>query len=77
MLSYEVSKKVDFPGGGTVTVTIKSSGPINEKDYLVLQPQAATEMSYCLASIANALRPPGTLEVRLDGGNELPPKPDQ
>jgi hypothetical protein len=68
-LSYEVSRKVNLPGGGTVTVTIKSSEPIDEKVYLILQPQAAIEMSNCLASMANALRPPDTPEVRLDIGN--------
>jgi hypothetical protein len=65
MFHFEVSKKVGLPGGGTVTVTIQSSGPINESDYLILQPQAATEMSYCLASMANALKPPESPEIVL------------
>jgi len=65
MLQYEVKKKIDLPGGGTVTVTVKSSEPIHERDYLILRPQTATEMSHCLVSIANALRAPDTPEIAL------------
>jgi hypothetical protein len=65
MLSYEVKRKVNLPGGGTVTVTVQASDPIDEREYLILQPQAATEMSYCLLSMANALRSPNSPEIDL------------
>ena len=65
MLPYQVKRKVDLPGGGAVTVTVQSSDPIDERDYPILQPQAATEMSYCLVSMANAVRPPETPEIEL------------
>jgi hypothetical protein len=60
-----VKRKVDLPGGGTATVTVQSSDPIDERDYLILRPQAATEMSYCLVSMANTLRPPDSPEIEL------------
>lgn len=66
-LAHEVKRQIEFPAGGTVTVTVRSSDPIDEKDYLILQPQAAIEMSYCLANMANALRPPDCPEVLLEG----------
>lgn len=65
MLPYEVSKTVDLPGGGSVTVTVQSAEPIDEREYLILRPQAATEMSHCLVSMANALRSPDTPEIEL------------
>jgi len=65
MLPYEVKRKVDLPGGGSVTVTVQSSDPINERQYMILQPKAATEMSRCLVSMANALRPPDSAEIEL------------
>jgi hypothetical protein len=65
MLSYETKRRVELPGGGTVTVTVQSSDPIDEREYLILQPQAATEMSYCLVSMANALRSPDSPEIEL------------
>jgi hypothetical protein len=65
MLRYEVKKKVDLPGGGAVTVTVQSSDPIDEREFLILQPQAAAEMSSCLVSMANALRSPDTPEIKL------------
>jgi hypothetical protein len=64
-LLYEVSRVVDLPGGGNATVTVRSEEPIDEAAYLILRPQAAREMSNCLVSIANALRPPLCPEIRL------------
>jgi hypothetical protein len=65
MLPFEVKRKIDLPGGGTVTVTVQSSDPIDEREYLILRSQPATEMSYCLVSMANALRPPDSPEIEL------------
>lgn len=64
-MHYQVKKAIDLPGGGTVTVTVSSPEPINERDYMILRPQTATEMSNCLVSLANALRMPGTAEITL------------
>jgi hypothetical protein len=66
MFQYETKKQMTLPGGGKVTVTVKSPTPIDERDYLILKPQAATEMSSCLVEIANALRAPNTPEIKLD-----------
>jgi hypothetical protein len=65
MLPYEAKRKVDLPGGGTVTVTVRSSDPIDEREYIILQPQAASEMSNCLVSMANALRPLDSPKIEL------------
>lgn len=64
-LPYKVSRKTDLAGGGSVTVTVASSAPIDEADYMILRPDAATEVGRCLVSMANALRPPDTPEVKL------------
>ena len=53
-MKYKLSKTVAFPGGGSLTVTIRSSSPINEQDYLILRPDTARATAETLASIANA-----------------------
>ncbi|HWF09932.1 MAG TPA: hypothetical protein VG297_15800 [Bryobacteraceae bacterium] len=65
MFQYEARKKIEFPGGGGITVTVKSHKPIDEDEYLILKPQAAAEISSCLVTIANALRTPDTPEITL------------
>jgi hypothetical protein len=65
ILQYQLSKKVDIGGGATVTVTVTSSEPIDERDHFIFQPEAATEMSHCLVSMANALRPAGSSRIDL------------
>ena len=54
---YEIKREIALPNGGKVTVTISSPEPMDEKDYMILQPQAAIEMASCLADLADAMRP--------------------
>ena len=57
MMSYELKRKIDLAGDGSITVTVSSSSPIDEADYMVLRPDVAREMAQYLTSLANALRP--------------------
>jgi hypothetical protein len=54
---YEIKREIALPNGGKVTVTVSSPEPMDEKDYLILRPQAAIEMAACLADLADAMRP--------------------
>jgi hypothetical protein len=56
-VKHEVKRKIDLPGGGSVTVTVQADEPIREEDFMVLRPQAAIEMAECLKDLASALRP--------------------
>jgi hypothetical protein len=55
---YEIKKTVDLPTGGSITVTVSSPEPIQEKDFPILQAGAAIQMGASLISLANTLRPP-------------------
>jgi hypothetical protein len=54
---YEIKREIALPKGGKVTVIVSSPEPMDEKDYLILRPQAAIEMAACLADLADAMRP--------------------
>lgn len=62
---FQIKKKIDLPGGGSITVTVSSPSPIKEEDYLILKPQAAQNMAECLVSMANAMRPPDSKEISI------------
>lgn len=60
---HKVTKTLELPDGSSVTVTITSSDPIDEADYLMLRPTAMQEMADTLTSLGNAMRPLGTPEL--------------
>jgi hypothetical protein len=64
-MQHEIRKTTELPGGASLTVTVASPAPIDERDYLILQPGAAVEMGKCLAGLANAFRPPDWKEISL------------
>jgi hypothetical protein len=66
-MNHELTRRLPTPSGGSVTVTIRSEAPINEADYLILQPTAAIEAAVVLESLGNALRPPGTPKIERTG----------
>lgn len=57
MADETIKRVVKMPQGGTVTVTVTSTEPIREEDFLILRPQAAIEMAHCLMDLGNALAP--------------------
>jgi hypothetical protein len=64
---YKAQKKIELDGDGSITVTVSSSSPIDEADYMILRPDAAKNMAECLTDFANAMRPPGSPKI---GENE-------
>lgn len=60
----EVKRTYPLDSGGSVTVTVSMEGPIDERDFMILRPDAAKAMASCLSDLANAMRPPKPQESK-------------
>lgn len=53
---HEVKKTFKLQAGGSVTVTVRSSAPIDESDFMILRESAAVNMAECLMDLGEALK---------------------